>query len=190
MNIYITRLNGMGNMMQFTQCMTAEIAHQLGFREMGIYYYNANAEKPEHRSVRFDGIIAGMQAGDIVICQFHTWNGLRFERALVEHMKAYRGRVVIFIHSLEALMIRSSRFMLGETVELYNRAEALIVPSHEMKKFLLDSGIRSGMRFIVQEMWDCTTSIQFQEPRNSGESFYVQEAEILHLRKTGITTCL
>ena len=163
MNIYITKLNGMGNTMQFLQCMTAEIGHQLGFKEMGIYHYNTNAEKPEERSVRFDGIIAGIQSGDIVICQFHTWNGLKFERALVEHIKAYHGRIVIFIHSLEALMIRGSGFMLGETVELYNQAETLIVPSQRMKQFLLDSGIRNGMKFIVQEMWDWTTGICFRE---------------------------
>lgn len=173
MNVYITKLNGMGNTMQFLQHMTAEIGHQLGFREMGIYHYNANAEKPEERSVRFDGIIAGIQSGDIVICQFHTWNGLRFERALVEHIRAYHGRIVIFIHSLEALMIRGSRFMLGETIELYNRAEALIVPSQKMKNFLLDSGIRTDMKFIVQEMWDWTTGISFQEtPKFRREIWY------------------
>lgn len=162
MNVYITKLNGMGHMLQSMQHMTAEIAHQCGFREMGVYYYNVRSERPEQRSVRFDGIIAGMQAGDIVVCQFHTWNGLGFEKALIEHIKAYRGRIVIFIHSLEALMVRGSRFMLGETVELYNQAEALIVPSLAMKKLLLDSGIRSGMKFIVQEMWDWTTGIQLQ----------------------------
>lgn len=162
MNVYITKLNGMGNMMQSVQHMTAEIAHQLGFREMGVYYYNVRTERPDQRSVRFDGIIAGMQPGDIVVCQFHTWNGLGFERGLVEHIKAYHGRIVIFIQSLEALMIRGSRFMLGETVELYNRAEALIVPSLAMKKFLLDSGIRSGMKFIEQEMWDWITGMQFR----------------------------
>lgn len=161
MNLYITKLNAMGNTMQAMQHMTAEIAPQLGFREMGIYYYNTRGESLEHRNVRQDGIIAGMQAGDIVICQFHTWNGLGFERALVDHIKAYRGRVIIFIHSLEALMIRGSRFMLGETVDLYNQAEALIVPSYEMKKLLLNSGIRPGMKFIVQEMWDYTANLNF-----------------------------
>lgn len=178
MNVYITKINGMGGMTQFLQCMTAEIGHQLDFREMGVYYYNANAEKLEERSVRLDGIIAGIQSGDIVICQFHTWNGLRFERALVEHIKAYHGRIVIFIHSLEALMISGSRFMLGETVELYNQAEALIVPSYAMKNFLLDSGIRMGMKFIVQEMWDCTTSISFREtPRFRREIRYTGGAD-------------
>lgn len=177
MNVYITKLNGIGNMMQFMQCMTADIAHQLGFREMGVYCYNTNAENLEHRRVRFDGMIAGMQAGDIVICQFHTWNGLKFERALIEHIKVYHGRIIIFIHSLEALMIRESRFMLGETIELYNRAEALIVPSQAMKKFLLDSGIRAGMKFIVQEMWDWTTGMQFQEmPKFQKEIRYAGSA--------------
>ena len=162
MNLYISKLNGMGGTIQYVQCMAAEIAHELGFREMGVYRYNANAEAPGARTVRFDGMIAGIQAGDIVVCQFHTWNGLRFERGLVEHIKAYHGRIVIFIHSLEALMIKSSRFMLGGTIELYNQAEALIVPSQEMKKFLVDSGIRKSMKFIIQEMWDCRTEIDFQ----------------------------
>lgn len=163
MNLYITKLNGTGSPMRAMQCITTEIAHQLGFREMGIYHYNANAESRRERSARLDGIIAGIQAGDVVVCQFHTWNGLSFERGLVERIKAYHGRIVIFIHSLEALMKKSSGFLLGETVELYNQAEVLIVPSHAMKQFLLESGIRAGMKFIVQEMWDCPTSINFRK---------------------------
>ncbi len=88
MNLYITKLNAMSNTMQAMQHMTAGIAYQLGFREMGIYYYNTKGESLEHRSARLDGIIAGMQEGDIVICQFHTWNGLGFERALVDRIKS------------------------------------------------------------------------------------------------------
>lgn len=159
MNLYITRLNGIGNITQSMQRMTAEIAHWLGFREMGVYYYNANAESAGDQSVRFDGMIAGISAGDIVVFQFHTWNGLKFERGLVDRVKAYHGQVIIFIHTVEALMIRSSGFMLEETVELYNQAEVLIVPSYAMKRFLIDSGIRPDMKFVVQEMWDYTVNI-------------------------------
>ena len=65
MNVYITKLNGMGGTTQYMQRMTANIAHQLGFREMGIYHFNANTEKSEHLHVRIDGIIAGMQPGFI-----------------------------------------------------------------------------------------------------------------------------
>lgn len=41
MNVYITKLNGLPlrDTSQYIQRMTAEIAHQLGCREMGIYQY-------------------------------------------------------------------------------------------------------------------------------------------------------
>ena len=167
MNVYITKLNGMSYMSteQYAQQMTANIAHTLGIREMGIYRYNADAESTENRQRRFDGMIAGISGGDIVICQFPTWNGLAFERALVRHIKAYHGRIVIFIHDIEALMYENRRSMLNETVGLYNEAEALIVPSYRMKQFLLEQGIQPGMKFIVQEIWDYTTHLNLVAPR-------------------------
>ena len=80
MAVYITCLNGMMTISvpQQVQCHTAKVAYQMGCREMGIYYYNANAESIESRRSRFDGMIAGISAGDVVICQFPTWNGLSF----------------------------------------------------------------------------------------------------------------
>lgn len=166
MNIYITKLNGMSyrSTEQFAQHMTADIVHSLGIREMGIYRYNAEGESAENRGRRFDGIIAGINAGDIVICQFPTWNGLEFEQALVRHIKAYHGRIVIFIHDLEAMMFENRRSLLQDTVRLYNEAEVLIVPSFGMKQFLMGQGIRSNMKVIVQEIWDYTTRLSSLEP--------------------------
>ncbi len=158
MHVYLTKLNGMQvtSTEQYAQHMAADIAHSLGIREMGIYRYYADAESTENRTRRFDGIIAGINAGDIVICQFPTGNGLSFERALVRHIKAYHGRIIIFIHNVEALMSEAHRAELQDTVELYNEAEVLIVPSLGMRKFLTEHGIRTGMKFVVQEMWDYT----------------------------------
>lgn len=161
MNIYITKLNGMysRSVEQYAQHMTADIAHSLGIREMGIYRYNADNESVGNRGRRFDGIIAGISVGDFVICQFPTGNGLEFERGLVRHIKAYRGRIVIFIHDLEAMMTENRCFMLQDMLGLYNEAELLIVPSYGMKQFLINQGIRGGMKFIVQEAWDYTTTL-------------------------------
>ena len=163
MNVYITKINGMSDRSteQYAQQMTMDIAHSLGIREMGIYRYYADGESAENRARRLDGIIAGIGAGDIVICQFPTGNGLEFERALVRHIKAYHGRIVIFIHDLEVVMYEDRRSMLGDTVRLYNEAEVLIVPSTAMKRFLMEHGVRTGMRYVVQEMWDYTTSLSF-----------------------------
>ena len=160
MNVYITKINGMSyrSSEQYAQQMTADIAHSLGIREMGIYRYNADGESAQNRARRLDGIIAGIGAGDFVICQFPTGNGLEFERALVRHIKTYHGRIVIFVHELEAVMDENRRSLLSDAVGLYNEAEVLIVPSAAMKRFLMEHGVRTGMRYIVQEMWDYTTS--------------------------------
>ena len=69
MNIYITRINGLPleDTLQCKQDMVAEIAYQLGCKEMAIYRYYADNESTESRNGRLDGIIAGIRAGDIVI---------------------------------------------------------------------------------------------------------------------------
>lgn len=164
MNIYITRLNGMISKKETAlqaQVQTAEIANQLGFREMGIYRYNTAYESAESRLSRFDGMIAGLDAGDVVICQFPTWNGLDFERALVNHIKAYRCHVVIFVHDVAALMFEGDKYLFPAIVDLYNHAETLIVPSYSMKELLLENGLRKDMKFVIQEIWDYLTDIRF-----------------------------
>ncbi len=166
MNVYITKLNGMPLMSteQYTQHMVAQIAHSLGIREMGIYRYPAEGESTENRGCRLDGIIAGISAGDIIICQFPTGNGLGFERALVRRVKTYHGRIVILIHNLEAMMVESQKGKLQDVIGLYNEAEVLIVPSYRMKQFLINQGIKTKMKFVIQEIRDYTTQLRFLGP--------------------------
>ena len=165
MSLYITTMNGaLGNTEQYAQRQTSEIAYQLGYKEMAIYRYNAGAERDEILSARLDGIIAGLQWNDIVVCQLPSWNGTKFDLALVERVKAYCGRVIIFIHDVQALMFKSNQYLLPALIDLYNQAEVLIVPSHTMKKFLLENGVRKETKMVVQEIWDYTTGISFTAP--------------------------
>lgn len=163
MAVYITRLNETlkRNTPQYVQGITAEIAYRVGCREMGIYCYNARDEELNSLQARLHGIIAGVSAGDIVICQFPTWNGSRFERTLVETIKQYRGRVAILVHDFEPLMAKSQWGRLWEIIELYNQAEVLIVPSYALRDFLRENGIRENMKFVIQEIWDYPTDIRF-----------------------------
>lgn len=163
MKTYITRVNGFSlkNPLQYRQSMIMDIARQLGCVEMGIYCYPAEREDAGRRSTRLDGIIAGINGGDLVVIQLPTGNGMRFEWELVDHIKVYGARVAFFLHDMEALTHESKRFTLPESVNLYNLAEVLIVPSYEMKQFLLDHGVRKTMKFVIQEMWDYTVSDRF-----------------------------
>lgn len=179
MNIYITKLNGASvfDVAQQVQKQTAEIAHQIGCREMGIYRYNADPESPESLSSRLDGIIAGLSPGDIVICQLPTWNGAKFERSLIDRIKAYGGRVVILIHDVPALMFEGHQFLLPELTNLYNRAEVLIVASYALRDFLLKNGVRENMKFVIQEIWDYPTDLAFMDkPGLKREIFFAGDS--------------
>lgn len=156
MNVYITRINGLPleDITQYMQNMTAGIAYQLGFKEMGIYHYPAEAESAESMGARIDGIIAGISRGDLIICQFPTGNGLRFEWTLINHLKAYGGRVAVFLQNTELLYSEENRSVLPEMVKLYNQAEVMIVPSLSIRRFLLENRIRKDMKFVIQELWD------------------------------------
>lgn len=179
MKAYITRINGwsLRDRSHYMQHMTAEIAHQLGCREMGIYRYYADPESVESLNSRCAGIIAGINRGDIVICQFPTGNGLKFERALVAHIKAYGGRIVILVHELEALADAGKLSTLGEVIWLYNQAEVLIVPTYSMKKYLLEHGIKNEMKFIVQEMWDYMADDRFSHTPALQKEIFVTDNE-------------
>lgn len=163
MKVFITCTNGLGGTAQHAQEMVSDIAHRLGFRNMGIYLYDSREESAESLSSRYDGIIASISPGDIVFFQHPTWHPLKFEEGLIGRIKAYGGRIIIVVHDVESLMIESSRFMLEYVTELFNSAEALVVPSFAMKKFLQDNGIRENMKFVVQELWDYTTDISFSQ---------------------------
>lgn len=166
MKVFISCTNGLAGAAQDAQEMVSRVGHQLGFRNMGIYVYDSRNESNESLSSRYDGIIASISAGDIVFFQHPTWNQLKFEEGLIDRIKAYGGRIVIVVHDVEALMIKSSRFMLGYVIGLFNSAEVLVVPSYAMKAFLQDNGIREDMKFVVQELWDYITDIRFpQAPR-------------------------
>lgn len=144
MKTYITRINGwsLRDKSHYMQNMVAEIAHQLGCREMGIYRYYAEEENWESLSSRLDGIIAGINRGDLVICQFPTGNGMRFDNELVSRLNAYGGRIAIFIHELETLVNKEKQSQSGRIIGIYNQAEVLIVPTYAMRQWLVEKGIR------------------------------------------------
>lgn len=166
MNTYITRINGLSfdDPMQYRQYMVAEVAHQLGFREMGLYRYNWKDEPDLSLNSRMDGIIAGINAGDIVICQFPTGNGLRYEWSLINHLKMYRSRIAIFIQEENLPELK-------KVIGLYEQAEVLIVPSMAMRSFLRENGMRENMKFVVQEMWDDTDNMRLLHERMKRDSF-------------------
>lgn len=177
MKIYITRINGgsLHDKTHFIQHMTAELAHQLDCREMGIYRYFLGDESWESLSSRLDGIIAGINKGDFIIYQFPTGNGMRFENELINRLKAYGGRITIFVQ--EILACEENQVKREECIALFNKAEVLIVPTYAMRQWLLENGIHKSMKFVIQEMWDYTVKDPLIKRQMFRKELYFTDSE-------------
>lgn len=173
MSVYMTRINGwsLDDMTHYKQHMTFNIAQRLGIKEMGIYRYNGSNESEGNLSARVDGIIAGINRGDLVICQFPTGNGLRFEWRLVSTLKAYGARIAVFLQDIE------QGANIWEIANLYNQAEVMIVSSLAMRQFLIDNNVNREMKFVIQEMWDYTDDFMRARAPEFKKEFAVIEEE-------------
>ncbi|MBM7636422.1 sugar transferase [Streptococcus saliviloxodontae] len=158
MRVYITNINGLAGTAQFAQNMVTDIGVALGYRELGIYRYDINADSPAELSKRIDGIIAGLHHGDVVVFQTPTWNTTVFDERLMEKLQAYRIKIVIFIHDVVPLMFAGNFYLMERTIAYYNKADLIIAPSQAMIDTLRHYGL-TVPKTIVQRMWDHPTEI-------------------------------
>lgn len=160
MQIHITNIYNLAGMAAQSQHMVTDIAKEtLHCNELGLYRYSVGTDSTEMLRTRMDGILASVESGDIVIFQSPSWNGVGFDKKLFEQMTKYRVvKRIIFIHDIPPLMFESNRCFLGEHIELFNQADLIIVPSHNMEKLLQKEGL-NVQKIVVQRMWDCPVII-------------------------------
>ncbi|WP_057745144.1 sugar transferase [Liquorilactobacillus capillatus] len=166
MRIHITNLYGQSvkSVAMMAQNTTAKIAAELGFNEIGIYFYDVKTDSEDELSRRMDGILSGIANGDIVFFQVPTWNGITYDKAFIKKLKAYRDvKVAFFINDVPPLMFESNRYLLSKVINLYNHADLIIVPSYKMAIFLKNMGM-TVKKVIIQNIWDYPTEAYLEEP--------------------------
>lgn len=159
MRVYITNLNGQAasSTAQLGQNMVTDIAIGLGYRELGVYAYNMEADSPSELSKRLDGIVAGLRHGDVVIFQTPTWNTTNFDERLMAKLKAYQIKIVIFIHDVVPLMFAGNYYLMDRTIAYFNLADVIVAPSQKMIDVLREHGL-TVKKTLVQGMWDHPTN--------------------------------
>lgn len=158
MRVYITNINGIAGTASFAQNMVTDIAQSLGYRELGIYCYQMASDSPSELNKRLDGIVAGLHQGDIVIFQTPTWNTTAFDEKVMEKLKMYDIKIIIFIHDVVPLMFEGNFYLMERTIQYYNQADMIIAPSQAMIDQLREYGLIVE-KTLIQGMWDHPTSI-------------------------------
>ncbi|NEW65575.1 sugar transferase [Carnobacteriaceae bacterium zg-84] len=166
MRVHITSLHGHASIStaQNAQQMIASVARDMGFNELSIYAYPVSVDSESELSKRLDGIVAGISHQDIVFVQFPTWNGMEFDKKLIYKLKLYnRLKLIIFVHDVIPLMFDGNYYLMDETIELFNLADALILPTAKMYERLKEAGLKNE-RVIFQQIWDFTHHLTLNKP--------------------------
>ena len=108
---------------------------------------------PEEFDKKVAGILAGLEVGDTVIFQSPIWITSKVERDFIDRVRQYQGKVAIFIHDIPPMMFEGNRELMPLFIELYNKADLLIVPSENMKDYLISKGV-TVEKFVIQNLWD------------------------------------
>lgn len=166
MKVHVTNLYGQAasSVALIAQNMVSRIAKELGFYEIGIYSYPVHTDSESELSKRIDGMNAAVASGDVVIVQSPSWNSTEFDDYFVNKLRAYPDvKVVIFIHDIIPLMFKSNEYLIDKTVETYNKADLVIVPSQKMLDVLRGWGMTTE-KIVIQHMWDHPTQLTLPTP--------------------------
>lgn len=112
MRIHVTNVYGFSlrSTVLQSQHEVVDILKDLCDSEIGLFRYYNEEEPKNELSSRFDGIIARVNPGDVVIFQSPTWNGVDWDNALVDKIKLYGGRVVFFIQDVPPIQFENNYF--------------------------------------------------------------------------------
>lgn len=160
MKVHITNLYGVGGTTTKAQNDVTDIVKRdLQYGELGIYCYAVESDSEEMLRTRIEGIISSVGSGDVVVLQTPTWNNILFEEKLMDKLNVRIGaKKIVFIHDVIPLRYHNWVIPLSRYIDLYNRADLIIVPSQAMVDFLRQNGL-TVKKVVIQRMWDDVLSI-------------------------------
>ena len=158
------------------QHRVAEAGFSLGYREMGVFSFPVETDSAGELSKRLDGIIAALEAEDVVFLQLPTRNGIGYEKLLAQKCKAYRNtKLILIIHDMQ--LLSEANDTQKEYLSLCNMADAVVVPGKQDRERLEAEGFSAGVLMDDLQMTEADLSSDdtgYNALRQS--DFYIKKA--------------
>ena len=110
-----------------------------------------------------DGILAGVAFGEIVFVQSPSWNGIEWDRRLVDKLKLLPNQAGHVYPRCPPLMFESNYYLMPNYIDMYNQSDLVVVPSEQMYHRLVSEGL-TVKKYVVQKLWDLTHSLDLYTP--------------------------
>lgn len=78
---------------------------------------------------------------------------MEWDDSLIDRMKLYRAKIILFIHDIVPLQFESNYYLMDKFVNICNKCDVLVVPSEKMYRCLVEHGVKNE-KYVIQKMWD------------------------------------
>ena len=178
MKIHITNLYNLNqnDTLVKKQHRVAEAGFSLGYREMGVFSFPVETDSAGELSKRLDGIIAALEAEDVVFLQLPTRNGIGYEKLLAQKCKAYRNtKLILILHDMQ--LLSEANDTQKEYLSLCNMADAVVVSGKQDRERLEAEGFSAVVLMDDLQMTEADLSSDdtgYNALRQS--DFYIKKA--------------
>lgn len=123
--------------------IVAQAAKMLDYDEVSLFKFDDTYDSDDELHVRMQGITAAVSSDSIVIFQYPSMVSARYDSFVMEHLKNTCGaKVAVFVEDLGSRIAPSDYKQLSDEIDLFNKADLLIVQSTEMELYLKENGLK------------------------------------------------
>ena len=189
MKVFYTKTYNVWNDNTRKQDIVAQAAKQLNCDEVSLFKFDDTYDSDEELHVRMQGITAAVSRDSIVIFQYPSMVSARYDGFVMEHLKNICGaKVAVIVEDLGSRIATSDYKQLSDEINLFNKADLLIVQSTEMELNLKENGLKK-MPVMYQRVWDYPYDFYLEELEIDKKMDKIHDISMRHMldiKKAGL----
>lgn len=189
MKVFYTKTYNVWNDNTRKHDIVAQAAKKLDYDEVSLFKFDDTYDSDEELHVRMQGITAAVSRDSIVIFQYPSMVSARYDGFVMEHLKNICGaKVAVIVEDLGSRIAPSDYKQLSDEINLFNKADLLIVQSTEMELNLKENGLKK-MPVMYQRVWDYPYDFYLDEQEIDKKVEQIHDISMQHmldLKKAGL----
>ena len=189
MKVFYTKTYNVWNDNTRKQDIVAQAAKKLNCDEVSLFKFDDTYDSDDELHVRMQGITAAVSRDSIVIFQYPSMVSARYDGFVMEHLKNICGaKVAVIVEDLGSRIAPSDYKQLSDEINLFNKADLLIVQSTEMELYLKENGLKK-MPVMYQRVWDYPYDFYLDEQEIDKKMDKIHDISMRHMldiKKAGL----
>lgn len=189
MKVFYTKTYNVWNDNTRKHDIVAQAAQKMDYDEVSLFKFNDTYDSDDELHVRMQGITAAVSRDSIVIFQYPSMVSARYDGFVMEHLKnTCSAKVAVIVEDLGSRIAPSDYKQLSDEIDLFNKADLLIVQSTEMELYLKENGLKE-MPVLYQRVWDypydfCLDELEID--KKVEQIHDISKQHMLDLKKAGL----